>query len=134
MSLFGWGEPKRFVSADALERNLKNQLAMTPRTLAELERLGAAPGSSLRVEYFFYSNTFQKARRLARTLEARGYSVRAEESAHDKKTYVVTGWTLPLLMSESILLKWTEEMVRIGFEHDCDFDGWGTNPVQDQGA
>jgi hypothetical protein len=29
-------------------------------------------------------------------------------------------------MDLASVLNWTETMCRVGFEHDCEFDGWGT--------
>jgi hypothetical protein len=31
-------------------------------------------------------------------------------------------------MNELEVVSWTETMCRIGFEHDAEFDGWGTVP------
>jgi hypothetical protein len=28
------------------------------------------------------------------------------------------------------VLDWTSRMCDVGREHDCEFDGWGTNPKQ----
>ena len=35
-------------------------------------------------------------------------------------------------MDRANLLEWTEMMCRVGFEHDCEFDGWGTLIDQSQ--
>ena len=42
----------------------------------------------------------------------------------------ITGWTTPLEMSANLVLDWVDQMCNLGFEHDCEFDGWGTNPEQ----
>jgi hypothetical protein len=128
VKLFGWGKRKRFVSQDAHARSLKNQLAMTPKTLAELERHGMAPGAELPLEYFFYSTNRERAESLAKDLVARGYSAIAKPSAQARDIFVITGWTSRMLMDEGTVLEWTRQMATLGFEHDCDFDGWGTNP------
>ncbi|MBU1900857.1 ribonuclease E inhibitor RraB [Patescibacteria group bacterium] len=29
------------------------------------------------------------------------------------------------------VLAWTEEMIKLGYRYDVQFDGWGTNPKQE---
>ena len=119
---------KRFVSPDDFERNLRRQLAMTPDTLAQLRALGVTPDSSLKLEFFFYTDTADKAIALATPLAEFRYAVEQGLSATDKNLWIVTGWTTPIRMTDEIVLAWTEQMCRLGFLHDCDFDGWGTRP------
>jgi hypothetical protein len=33
-------------------------------------------------------------------------------------------------MDEQTVLEWTGHMCGVGQQHDCEFDGWGTNPQQ----
>jgi hypothetical protein len=33
-------------------------------------------------------------------------------------------------MTDDAVVTWTQSMCRLGNEHDCDFDGWGTHPSQ----
>jgi hypothetical protein len=127
MGLFGWGKPKRFVQERAAQRNLISQLSMTPKTLTALRRLGVESTSLLRLEFFFYTNSDDKARALATMLETRGYSVE-RRSAADEKLTLVTGWTCPVVMADGRVLEWTRDMVALGVENDCVFDGWGTSP------
>ena len=35
-----------------------------------------------------------------------------------------------LVADTEAVVAWTEQMCRLGREHDCEFDGWGTNPRQ----
>jgi regulator of RNase E activity RraB len=121
---------KRFVSPEDFEGNLRKQLAMTPDTLGQLRRHGATPESSLKLEFFFYTDTADKAIALATALSEFRYEVEQGPSNSDKNLRVVTGWTTAIQMNDETVLAWTEQMCRLGFVHDCDFDGWGTDPTQ----
>ncbi|SRR6266568_733470 len=122
--------PKRFVSENQFQKNLAKQLAMTPMTLQQLRKYGATPEKELKLEYFFYTNSPDKAAPLASGLGEKGYEVKHGLSASDKKLQIITGWTTKMPMSEVVVSSWTKEMCELGFAHDCDFDGWGTNPAQ----
>jgi hypothetical protein len=131
-TVFGCGKSDgRFVSEKAFQKNLAQQVTMTPQTLTQLRKYNVTPQKSLKLEYFFYTDTNEKAVALAEVLKQKGYSVEYGQGAGKKGELVVTGWTSPMLMTDALVLKWTEDMCKVGFEHDCDFDGWGTNPNQD---
>lgn len=124
------GKPKQFVTPEAFQKNVANQSAMTPQTVAQLRGLNVTPATNLRLEFFFYTNTPAKAVALATVLSGMQYDVEHGPSASDKKLQVITGWTDKMPMHDATVLAWTKEMCQIGFEHDCEFDGWGTNPNQ----
>ncbi len=134
-SLFGCGKgdsgDQRFVTESAFRKNLVSQSRMTPQTLEQLRDYGVTDDSKLALEFFFYTDTAAKASALATLLSTEGYLVEHGPSASDETTLVVTGWTTRMRMDEKTVTAWTERMCRIGFEHDCQFDGWGTNPDQD---
>ena len=119
-----------FQSDDAYMQNRGRQLAMTPQTVAELRKYGVTNESQLRLEYFFYTNTKEKAAALAQKLAELGYAGSYDHSVSDKKQFVVKGWTTRMKMDDLTVLDWTGRMCDLGHEHDCDFDGWGTNPKQ----
>ena len=119
----------RFVPEDEYRRNLASQKTMTPKTMDQLRKLGVGPERRLKVELFFYSNTLAKAEALAQTLRAMNYEVDALPTAKGVE-FLTTGWTTPISMTDSDMLEWTERMCEIGYQHDCEFDGWGTTPDQ----
>ena len=121
---------KRFVAPGTFEADLRKQLAMTPQTVEQLRTLGVTMEASLRLEFFFYTDTADKAAALTTALSELKYDVEQKVSASDKKLRVITGWSTAMQMKDDIVLAWTEQMCRIGFSHDCDFDGWGANPAQ----
>jgi Regulator of ribonuclease activity B len=130
-SLFGCSksdEVPRFVTEAAFQQNLAKQKKMSPMTLAELHKLGVPESKSLRLEYFFYTDTEAKAQSLAASLKKLQYDAKSEPSAGNARQFLVTGWSAPIRMSEQDVVSWTDQMCRLGFEHDADFDGWGTSP------
>jgi hypothetical protein len=124
------GNDGPFVTQAAFEKNLRRQVAMTPQTLAQLRKHGVGPAAQRRLEYFFYSNSNDKASGLATELAARGWTVESRPSADASKTFVITGWTSPMVMGDDVVLQWTTDMVEQGYKHDCEFDGWGTNVAE----
>jgi regulator of RNase E activity RraB len=122
-----------FLSAEAHERNLASQTGMAPETLAQLRTYGVTEKTELRLEYFFYTNAEQKAERLAAELASRGYQVSHRLAASEDGTHLISGWTQPLPMSDAAVVSWTAAMCNLGYRHDAEFDGWGTNPHQPPG-
>jgi hypothetical protein len=121
----------RYISEPKFKEIMTKQTAWTPETLKQLNKLGVKDDTQLKLEYFFYTNTIEKASALAKVMEKRGYSVVYEPSAHDKKIYVITGWTGKMSMNEATVIEWTRQMCQIGYDNDCEFDGWDTTPEQD---
>lgn len=129
-SLFGRGGDGgagRFVSEEALRANIAKQIRMSPLTLAELRKHGVPEAEARRLEFFFYTNSSEKAAALTGALRGIGYEADARGAAKNKREFVVTGWTTPMQMSDAVVAPWAERMCRLGFEHDAEFDGWGTN-------
>lgn len=124
------GKPRRFVSEQQHKDNLDSQLSMSPKTIEQLRGYGVGEDKCLKLEYFFYTNSAEKAAELSKELEAMGYSNQYGESVHDKKIQIITGWSTPISMATKNVVEWTASMCNIGFKHDCEFDGWGTDPEQ----
>jgi hypothetical protein len=127
---FGKAETKRFVDEHAFRQNMANQAAMAPVTVAQLHQAGMTPNSRLRLEYFFYAASQTNGDALAKVLREKGYSTECRPAADGSPTWCITGWTTPFSVDERSASSWTGEMCLLGFAHDCEFDGWGTNPEQ----
>lgn len=120
-------QPKRFVSQKAFENNLAKQMNLTPQTLQQLRTYNVTPEKQRKLEFFFYTDTAEKAAALTVALGNKSYEVEHGPSASNPKIQIIRGWTAEITMSDNAVLDWTKEMCTIGFAHDCDFDGWGTN-------
>ena len=119
---------ERFVTEEAFEKNLQSQVAMTPQTLAQLRSFGLTDKSRVKLEFFFFTNSKQKAAALAKVLQKRGYKVEYGPSEADKKQLLVTGSTDKMALDDATVVAWTRDMCQLGFESDCQFNGWGTTP------
>lgn len=132
-SWFGSGknadDQGRYITARDFEKILKLQKRLSPQTVNRLRDYGVKPNDSLPLEYFFYTNDEQKALSLAAALRDLGYKdIDVAPRQEEELLFLVTGWTLPIVMDDKTVAAWTEDMVRLGYTHDAEFDGWGTNP------
>jgi hypothetical protein len=122
----------RFVTEKQFQKNKAKQITMSPKTLKQLEQYGVNETTKLKLEYFFYTDCEDKAKALLHELKLLNYEVEFGPSAGNPKQFLITGWTTKLPMTNDSLNEWTEWMCDLGFKHDCDFDGWGTTPEQDE--
>jgi regulator of RNase E activity RraB len=135
MGLFDFLKPKpnnnnQFVTEQAFKSNLTKQMQMTPQTMEQLRKINVSADMELKLEYFFYTNTADKAKLFADEIGKLNYEVKFGQSAGDKKSFVITGWTTKMKMQDNVVANWTKEMCELGYKFDCDFDGWGTSPDQ----
>jgi hypothetical protein len=121
----------RYVSENGFQKNLAKQTAMSPQTLKELREFEVTDETRLELEFFFYTNTQKKAVALSEALKKLRYSIEVGPSPDNKREYLITGWTKKMEMSENTLTEWTRRMCRLGFDLDCEFDGWATSPEQE---
>lgn len=122
---------EKFISEQQHKDNLSSQLATSPETVEQLRGYGIAEDRSVRLEYFFYTNTVEKAEALSIELSDMGYNTEVQgSSGSSKKVRVVAGSTVPIQMATENVLEWTEAMCNTGYRHDCEFDGWGMSPEQ----
>lgn len=126
----GQASADQFQTEAQFKENVVRRTTMTPQVLARLYEHGVTEETELKLEYFFYTNSEDKAASLHKALVNLGYSGTYGQSASDDSIYIVTGWTTPIRMDRGSAVTWTESMCRIGFDHDAEFDGWGTNTKQ----
>lgn len=135
MGLFNFLKPKsnngQFVSETSFTSNQNTQMQMTPQILVQLRKLKVTDDKELKLEYFFYTNTAEKAEKLATEIGKLNYTVQHRLSAGNKKLFVVSGWTTKMTMADEVIKQWTKQMCALGYKFDCEFDGWGTEPDQD---
>ncbi len=135
MGLFDFFKPKskhlQFLTDSAFSNNRDKQMQMTPQTLNQLRKLNVSADKELKLEYFFYTNTADKAEQLAIELGKLNYAVEHGVSSGDKSLFIVTGRTTKLKMDNEVVKEWTKQMCELGFKFDCEFDGWGTEPDQE---
>lgn len=128
--LFGCNKEKRFLQPEKHQSNVKGQLAGNKKILQQLSLMGVTQESKLSLEYFFYTDTQAKASALNDAIQRLGYDKLKVDSAN--ALWVVTGWTTKQIMRPDAVDQWTRDMCELGFKHDCEFDGWGTYPDQEE--
>jgi hypothetical protein len=122
--------PDRHVTEQSLRTNTAYQVRMSILTLGLLLKAGIEPGRLLKVEFFYFTDAREKAEAFVRSLTKIDYDAKARASTKHPGRWLVEGWTTPIPMDEETVVQWTQEMCEAGFMHDCEFDGWGTDPKQ----
>ncbi|MBX3243181.1 MAG: ribonuclease E inhibitor RraB [Acidobacteria bacterium] len=125
--IFGSKDPGQYRSEVDLAANRAKQIEMSPQTVAALREHGITDEKTLPLEFFFYTNSEEKASKLSNELAALEYSSSYGNSAHNRKEFLINGWSTPIQIDENRILQWTADMCDRGAKHDCEFDGWGTS-------
>ena len=121
---------KRFISEEQHEKNLFMQLEMNEETLKQLSLYGIFEGTKLKLEYFFLTDTKEKAEDMNEELREMGY--RKNGLFIENGFWVITGWTQKIRMNKETINSWSWEMCELGYENDCKFDSWASFPGQNR--
>ena len=112
------------------KKEMTDAIAVQPKLNLNLFKLFKQYGGTKTqgpVEFFFYTDTEDKANNLVIELAKLRYEIYGiyppTEGIPD---WSIIGGTIPMFMNEHELTKWCETMNRLGYETDCRFDGWGT--------
>ena len=107
---------------------LAKQLRMNEATWAALQRRGVTEASALRLEFAYRAPAERNAIALRTLLAAQtDYEVTVQsDGTLLRKRWSISGTTQPTAISPAILDQWVDWMVTAGLEHECEFDGWGT--------
>jgi len=124
------GGSKQYFSEKKFEESIELQPELALATLETLRHLEDQPSEALRLEFFFYTNSAGKAKEFCQCLKKKNYSVEYSKSGAGKNLFVISGWTDKISMKDEIVIAWAKEMCELGFQYDCEFDGWGTTPDQ----
>ena len=129
MGISGFHKPKdtRYVTEEAFKANSSKQVEAVSTVLGVLRKHSLSDTNLRSLEFFFYTNTMEKAKLLAEELQKKEYSVAYRKSGYNKKQFVITGWTRKISIEDSALAVWAKEMCEVGYKYDCEFDGWGTD-------
>ena len=122
----GKSNNKKFDSIDTFLDSRNMQAQMVPRIVECLRKFDVSSEKKSQLEYFFYSNSAEKAARLATAMKKLNYIVYDETPAANKELFSINGLTTKMQMSDEVLIQWAKEMCEIGYTFDCEFDGWRT--------
>jgi Regulator of ribonuclease activity B len=115
---------ERFVSTLELEQNKLYQNDMTLKMLSELEKQGITNKNVLKLEFYFRTNSIAKAESLSDELKKINYTTHFNRNSENNISILITGWTDEIPINEKTVQQWTIKMCDIGFQADCDFEGW----------
>jgi len=118
----------QFVTETDFINNCDKQMQGALQVLEQLRNLNVSTDKSLKLEYFFYTNTAEKAEQFVVEIKKMNYTVSYGVSASDKTIFVITGWTTEMKMTNEVVKQWIQQMCELGYKFDCEFDGWGTDP------
>lgn len=115
-----------FNKEDAAESKTMHPV-MNKRLFEILPRYKSNESREEGIEFFFYTDEEEKANNLAIELKALGYEIYGiypPEEDHEK--WSVTGCHTGLKLYQEELDKWSGQMIQVGYDNDCKFDGWGS--------
>lgn len=117
-------QKKQFVSEIDFSTNRGRQSHLAIQTLVRLREVNVEEEDELKIDYIFFTDTFEKAQSLTKALQNLGYIVDGKMSASDKKVHTIKGQTTHIRMMHEVLRKWAIEMCELGYEYDCNFEEW----------
>lgn len=104
--------------------NASVQAKGVSRILQILSTFSAKEGDELAIEFFFDTDTLEKAQNLADQLNQLGYELYGIYESNGKQS--ISGCTHSLKITNDAMIQWSDLMNDLGFENDCKFDGWGS--------
>ncbi len=113
----------QFVSEIDFITNLGRQSHLAVEMLVALREFDIEEDHEFEIEYFFHSNSIEKAKQLQKELSAIN-SLKGNEVIESKRPIVIKGQTAPVKMMHETLKKWATQMCELGYKHDCRFENW----------
>lgn len=127
MSILNFLKPKkerRLVSENDFNANLVKHYRLATESLVSLRDAEVEEEDELKIDYFFYSDSLQKAEALEMEMQNIGYTVNYGITPNDKSSFIISGRTTEVRMMHESLSKWVAEMCEVGYKHDCNFESW----------
>ena len=107
------------------EENLEDQLKMLDITWEAFKEHGVTEDTEIILEFSYIAPNKEQAKSLSDSIEDYDSSIRSEGLL--KKKLFVEGQTHPTNVSKEILIQWIDFMVALGWDHGCEFDGFGAS-------
>jgi hypothetical protein len=115
-------EEDKFVTESAFNNNLQKQMRISTQAIYQFRNINPAEEKELKLEYFFYTNKAENTEPLIKEIEKLNYTVKQSLYQGDNKTFVVTGWTTKIKITDEVVKKWANQMCELGYQFDCEFD------------
>lgn len=114
-----------FVNDAAFENNLESQDFKVARTLGVMRGFHLKAKEKLEIDFFFYTDTSEKAEKLANELKKLDFEVCCHRPRKNRNLYAVVGSIDKIYNDEELLTYWAKHMCQLGYKFDCEYDGWG---------
>ncbi|MBZ4033739.1 ribonuclease E inhibitor RraB [Flavobacterium sp. 17A] len=126
MNILSFLKPKkkRTLSENDLNANLDRHYRIATESLVSLRDIGVEEEDELKIDYFFFSDTVEKAQILETEMKNMDFIVNYGTASHDKSLFVISGRTKKIRMMHESLSKWVTDMCQLGHKYDCTFDSW----------
>ena len=85
---------------------------------------GITPSDKLNIEFFFLTNTKDKAEVFKNILQKSYPKYKEIKTGIYKDSFEVSGVTAPIQMSLLSINEWNMVMWNLGYKYDCKLDGW----------
>ncbi len=107
------------------EENLDHQLRMLDVTWSKFLENGLTDDKEITLEFLYVAPNKKAAKNLNEALEYYDSFVRSE--GFIKKRWLVSGQSYPTTVTKDILAQWLDYMIALGWDHECEFDGFGAS-------
>ncbi|MFH7017279.1 ribonuclease E inhibitor RraB [Flavobacterium sp. FlaQc-47] len=128
MDFLNFLKPKKkkqlFVSEIDFTANQDKQFRLLIESFLSLHDSSVQDENECKIDYFFYTDSLEKAQKLEKELRKMDYIVNYGIAIHDKSLFVISGRTIEIEMKHETVRKWVEEMCELGYNFDCSFDNW----------
>jgi hypothetical protein len=129
MSLFEFEgiqlDPDRFVTEEAFEDCLEEQETIAQFAIEHYTMIGQEKGTELDVDFYFSTNTKEKAEIFLGEMAKRGFHGCLSTPRPPDNLYSVVLTKTKVAITENNLTILAREMCKIGYVFDCSFDSWG---------
>ena len=129
MSLFEFQgielDPDRFVTEEAFEENLEEQVTIAHFAMEHYTMIGQEPGTKLDVDFYFSTNTKEKAEIFLTEMTNRGFHLCLTTPRPPENLFGIVATKPKVVITEKSLAILAREMCKIGYIFDCSFDSWG---------
>lgn len=109
----------------AYEDNIEHQLRMLEKTWEQFVAHGVTPETELVLEFVYLAPNKASASVLYQALE--NYEAGIRSHGIFRKRWFIDGKSHPTTVSKTKLTQWLDFMVDLGWQHGCEFDGFGAS-------
>ena len=117
-------DQKTFVRADEFAQIKLDRTKETATLVDEYLEKSKDKNASVRIWFFFFSDSIDKTKALGDELLKIGYSIVFESTEEIDNLFVVSGEVESLKISRSQMDEWTNNMCDLGLKYDSQFEGW----------